>query len=66
MTDGHLADGDGSGVVDDGDYVVWKQHFGTVIGSGAYSAVPEPSSLIAIALVSTISGMCVRKRRGQI
>jgi autotransporter-associated beta strand protein len=65
---GTLADGNGSAMIDDQDYLVWRQHFGAIAiasGSGASfpvepTAVPEPTTLVLIALAAT-SGRRLRR-----
>ena len=48
------------------DYNVWRAHFGQTAGSGAgalaNAAVPEPSVLMQIILVSVVLSLC--RRRG--
>jgi hypothetical protein len=56
------ADGNGNTAIDAGDYNVWRQNFGDTGGSGASTAVPEPSCLMLV-LASAIIG-AVAKRRG--
>jgi hypothetical protein len=60
------------GVVDAENYAFWKSHFGDCLGSGsgataglsssADTAVPEPSALFLMSLISL--GRFVRQRRG--
>jgi hypothetical protein len=58
---GTLADGDGNSMIDNQDYLVWRQNFGAtaiVSGSGAAvpgepTAVPEPTTLVLVALAAT-------------
>ena len=51
---GLAADGDGSSTIDDGDYAVWRAHFGQTAGSSASAggsasgAVPEPTSRLML------------------
>jgi hypothetical protein len=58
------ADGNGDGLVNELDYGVWRRNFGKTIpdaGSGAVSpAVPEPSSLMLLFLMSCC---CAREVR---
>ncbi|WP_145289124.1 LamG-like jellyroll fold domain-containing protein [Pirellulimonas nuda] len=54
-TSSYLADGNGDGVVNSADYTVWRDHLGqSVPGSAAAAlasaAVPEPGSLVLLAL----------------
>jgi hypothetical protein len=47
------------GVVDDSDYTVWRSHFGSSLsGSGTslgeLAAVPEPSTLLSLAIVALL------------
>jgi hypothetical protein len=47
------ADGNVNGVIDDGDYDVWKANFDiSVGGGGSYSTVPEPSSILFILAIA--------------
>jgi hypothetical protein len=55
------ADGNGSGVIDQGDYVVWRARFGKVPGPLAppdVSPPPEPGAALAAALIddATVGG----------
>jgi arylsulfatase A-like enzyme len=54
------ADGNGNGVVDAGDYIVWRNQF--IPGSGSGGAVPEPGSLLLFA-VAMLSGALLPSRR---
>lgn len=49
---GLAADGNNSGTIDSGDYDVWRAHVGQSAGGGALanSVVPEPSTLMLLAL----------------
>jgi hypothetical protein len=66
VTAGEGADGDGSGTIGDGDYQFWKERFGTPIGSGATTAIPEPSSamLIVMGAIFVLVGQRQRNARG--
>jgi hypothetical protein len=58
------ADGDGDGVVDRDDFIVWKWTYGNTAGSGAISqngAVPEPSTALLAALFALLVVSNVRK-----
>ena len=63
VTAGTGADGNGNGTVDVADYQVWKTNFGTTatasISSLNGAAVPEPSTVVLLAL----AGMAVGLRR---
>jgi hypothetical protein len=59
---GLAADGDASGLVDEGDLLVWRAGFGQTAGSAAPFAVPEPATWIA---VLTIVALLARFRRPQ-
>jgi GH35 family endo-1,4-beta-xylanase len=56
------ADGNGDEMIDAGDYDVWKSLFGTNYGSGAGSiaTVPEPASVILLAVGLIVTG-CRRR-----
>ncbi len=57
------ADGDGNGVVDGGDMLIWQNNFGAGVTGAA--AAPEPSSAALAALSAMLIGMrgC-RQRNG--
>ncbi len=58
------ADGNGDGVVDVADYSVWRAHFGQTSSASLTAAtVPEPSSLVGLALVSLAAGCFGRRSR---
>lgn len=61
VTAGTLADGDGSGQIDNGDYAVWTSNFGLGSSSSSSIAVPEPTSLLLLSLVS--STVALRRQR---
>ncbi len=67
MTDGSmfLVNDPTPGVVDESDYVYWKTHFGTTIGTnlgtGALTNVPEPGS-VALLLLGGIMVSISRRR----
>ena len=43
------ADGNGDGVVDKGDYVVWRKHITTSgAGAGDAATVPEPCGVVLV------------------
>jgi hypothetical protein len=62
------ADGNGDGVIDAADYGAWATNFGKVYsnGSGAASsaAVPEPASLMLLAMGGIVFGVLRRERSG--
>jgi hypothetical protein len=62
--DGDGADGNQSGMIDDGDYTYWKERFGDVVpdigaaagnssagGSPPQAAVPEPATWVLVAVL---------------
>jgi hypothetical protein len=57
---GLAADANQNGVIDSGDYDIWKANFGQhSLGAGAGAAVPEPSGLMTISLAaSTVLILC--------
>ncbi|MCO6043275.1 autotransporter-associated beta strand repeat-containing protein [Aeoliella sp. ICT_H6.2] len=60
-----MGNGDGLNGVDAGDYAVWKSNFGSgaaaAAGSNAQQTVPEPSSILLLALVLAGGAMVYRK-----
>jgi hypothetical protein len=60
------ADGDINGVVNQADYDIWLANFnhppGAGAGGGDTSGVPEPSSLVLLALGGAALGTCRRSR----
>lgn len=50
------ADGNGNGLIDAGDYNVWKSNFGQTAGAASAAPVPEPHTLmlLAVALACTL------------
>lgn len=67
--DGLAADGDLSGTVDGADFDLWQASFGAPSGgAGALSrgAVPEPSSLLLLAIaIGALFGWRAAGRRGR-
>jgi hypothetical protein len=63
---GSGADGNGNGLVDAADYVLWRKSLGQTAGSGAAvnasAAVPEPATLVQMVLVVAITSLW--RRRG--
>jgi len=50
-TNNAMVDGNGNGVVDLADYTVWRDNLGSGLGaSGQVTAVPEPASVVPLAL----------------
>ncbi|MEX0642942.1 MAG: hypothetical protein WD468_09595 [Pirellulales bacterium] len=45
VTIGEGADGNGDGLVDAADYVVWREHYFIEVESGKMSTVPEPAAM---------------------
>jgi len=57
------ADGNGNGVIDAADYTVWADNFGTSVAlSGSARAIPEPSSIAVLGIVS-VGLIGLRRRR---
>ena len=63
-------DGNKNGIVDSADYVMWRNNFTGPLSGGAAAAldpegtgVPEPSSLIGLALLFTLGGIPGRPGR---
>jgi hypothetical protein len=66
------ADGDRNGIVDAGDYHIWKSYFGTSgaaegrsLASSSLAQVPEPATMLAlIAICSAAIGsrLCSNQR----
>jgi hypothetical protein len=54
------ADGNSNGVIDAADYIVWRKNLSAGSGSGAGSAVPEPTSAVLCVVVCTVMGMLRR------
>jgi parallel beta-helix repeat protein len=50
------ADGDGSGVIDQADYLRWRANFGVVAGAGTVfgGTIPEPANIVVIGIALTI------------
>jgi prepilin-type N-terminal cleavage/methylation domain-containing protein len=60
------ADGNGNGIVDAADYVVWRKLFSSAGGGGSTAAVPEPRSwLAAIGIVLLGAGGLRRNGKSQ-
>ena len=66
------ADGNANGIIDAGDYVVWRNNYVLPVpGSGSGSllggpAVPEPSSaMLALFVVEFFNGLVARRRPGR-
>ncbi len=61
------ADGNLNGVIDTGDYTVWKSNFGvsgTGSGAASLSTVPEPAAvLLAVLTLIFASGFRLRSAR---
>jgi hypothetical protein len=57
------ADGDGDGVVDRDDFIIWKWTYGNAAGGGATAneAVPEPSTALLAGLFALLVVGKVRK-----
>jgi len=57
------ADGNGNGIVDSGDYVIWRKHNGMMVGSCsvAGAAVPEPGSILLLVIGAAIVGLSKRR-----
>jgi hypothetical protein len=60
-----MADGNHNGVVDAGDYTVWRDHLGAGLPPGAGNAaqIPEPSPLILLASAAVLCGQNLRTRK---
>lgn len=57
------SDGNGNGFVDAADYTIWRDNLGAVaVATVAAQAVPEPSSLLLVALLA-FSASCSRRLR---
>ena len=59
------ADGDGSGMIDAGDYNVWRANFGATAGSGAGLAGIVPEPVAGWLLFSGMSILATLFRRGR-
>ncbi len=55
------ADGNGNGVVDGGDFLVWQRTLGQNFGTPAVAAIPEPAAAALALLAAT--GLLRRRRR---
>lgn len=61
---GLAADGNGDLVVDNDDYLLWKANFGSTAGAGTTlqpTGVPEPSSLLLLAIGLPLAGATTRR-----
>jgi hypothetical protein len=60
------ADGSGNSTVDAGDYVVWRNNLGGVLGGGGVSAapIPEPATGSLALLGVAIIALTLRSRAG--
>ena len=56
------ADGNGNQVIDAADYVVWRDTLGATLGAGTAAAVPEPSSVMLLAIAGAFA---VRQRNAR-
>jgi hypothetical protein len=56
------ADGNGNGIVDSADYVVWRKAFGSGPSAGSDNAVPEPGIAISSLMAAMIIGSTWRMR----
>ena len=56
------ADGNGNGIVDAADYIVWRKNVaaGAGSGSGANGAVPEPTSAVLCVVLCAVMGVLRR------
>jgi hypothetical protein len=59
---GSGADGDRSGVVEEGDFSLWKAQFGAIVSAAASgAAIPEPTSVLLLLFAARLAFL--RKRR---
>ena len=61
VTPGTGADGSGNGRVDGPDFLLWQRRFGATMAVTAAHAVPEPQTLVALAVMFA-SGCAMRRR----
>jgi Dockerin type I domain len=57
------ADGNADGVVDAADYITWRKAAGSTSGGGASSSIPEPTTLIPVAIALVIGYLNERQSR---
>jgi hypothetical protein len=58
------ADGNHNGIIDMGDYTIWRKHFGNVLpGAGSWANVPEPPSAIYFMLAAAMSSIATRRAK---
>jgi hypothetical protein len=60
------ADGDGDGIIGDGDYILWRANFGSAASATAAAfrskAIPEPTSLV-LAMAIVVGCVLLNSRR---
>ena len=55
------ADGNHNGVVDAGDYTIWRDHLGEgILGAGSLASVPEPTTMWIIVTGAMCAGRWFR------
>ncbi|MEM6798765.1 MAG: PEP-CTERM sorting domain-containing protein, partial [Planctomycetota bacterium] len=55
------ADGNGNGIVDGGDYAVWRNNYELVAAASSFAAAaPEPSAFALV--VTAVGGLAGRRR----
>jgi len=57
-----IADGNRNGVIDQGDYDVWRSHFGESSGSGASSTAATPEPISSVMLLIGMLVICAIRR----